>query len=193
MQVEFLSWHDAGWQAAARMIEHHFARVHNAAIKLPRLRLAVARSSQGEILGAAGTRDHTQGFFSQTYLDRPLADEITTRAGWPVRDADLIEVVSMACPAPMATLPLIEAITAQGRVEGRSWGLFTATGPLMRLLRRTGVPLMPLVQARPDRLADASVWGRYYDSEPWVCALHDASQGLHFMPRGVVQHGARVA
>ena len=73
------------------MIEHHFARVHNAAIKLPPLRLAVARSSQGEILGAAGTRDHTQGFFSQTYLDCPLADEITARAGGPVRDADLTE------------------------------------------------------------------------------------------------------
>ena len=183
MQVEFLSWHDAGWQAAARMIEHHFARVHNAAIKLPRLRLAVARSSQGEILGAAGTRDHTQGFFSQTYLDRPLADEITTRAGWPVRDADLIEVVSMACPAPNATLPLIDAITARGRHEGRSWGVFTATGPLMRLLRRTGAPLVPLARALPERIGVAADWGRYYQTDPWVCALHDRAAGLRFMPR----------
>lgn len=89
----------------------------------------------------------------------------------------------MACPTPLATLPLIEAITAQARHEGRSWGVFTATAPLMRLLRRTGVPLVALARARPERLADATGWGRYYQADPWVCALHDSGRGLRFMPR----------
>ena len=32
MQVEFLTWRDAGWQAAASLIETHFARAHGAAM-----------------------------------------------------------------------------------------------------------------------------------------------------------------
>ena len=59
-----------------------------------------------------------------------------------VAPEEVIEVVSMACPTPIATLPLIEAITAEGRRRGAHWGLFTATAPLMRMLRRTGVPLV---------------------------------------------------
>lgn len=183
MQIEFLSWRDAGWQAAATLIEDHFARVHGARITLPAIRLAVATSRTGALLGAAGMRDHRQGFFSQVYLDRPLPVEIGAHANADLHDHDIIEVVSMACPAPMATLPLIEAITAEGRREGRSWGVFTATGPLLRLLRRTGAALLPLAPARPERLADADRWGRYYQTDPWVCALHDPSRSLRFMPR----------
>ena len=183
MQVEFLSWRDAGWQAAAALIEEHFARVHGARITLPAIRLAVAVAANGALLGAAGIRDHRQGFFSQAYLDRPIADEIEARTGADVRPTDLIEVVSMACPAPNATLPLIDAITARGRHEGRSWGVFTATGPLMRLLRRTGAPLVPLARALPERIGVAADWGRYYQTDPWVCALHDRAAGLRFMPR----------
>ena len=183
MQIEFLSWRDAGWQAAAALIEDHFARVHDARITVPAIRLAAAVSGGGTLLGAAGMRDHAQGFFSQVYLDRPLAQEISLQAGTELQDTDIIEVVSMACPAPIATLPLIDAITAQGRREGRSWGVFTATGPLMRLLRRTGAALLPLTPARAERLGDATDWGRYYQTDPWVCALHDPAQALRFMPR----------
>ncbi len=182
MQIEFLSWRDAGWQAAATLIEDHFARVHGATIRVPAIRLAAARSQTGALLGAAGIRDHRSGFFSQVYLTQPLAQDIGARAGTDLQDRDVIEVVSMACPAPMATLPLIDAIIAQGRREGRSWGVFTATGPLMRLLRRTGAALLPLAPARPERLADAGQWGRYYQTDPWVCALHDPARALRRAP-----------
>lgn len=57
MQVEFLTWRDAGWQAAASLIETHFAHAHGAAITLPAVRLAVAMSRSGQVLGAAGIRD----------------------------------------------------------------------------------------------------------------------------------------
>lgn len=124
-----------------------------------------------------------RGFFSQAYLDSPVDHVLSRLSGGPVGPEDVIEVVSMACPHPSATLPLIEAVTAEGRRTGKCWGLFTATGPLMRLLRRTGVPLLPLAPARPDRLPDAARWGRYYQTEPWVCALQDSVQPLRFMPR----------
>ncbi|WP_111559905.1 thermostable hemolysin [Paracoccus sediminilitoris] len=183
MQVDILDWRDPGWHAAAAMIGAHFHATHGAQVTLPALPLAVATGAQGRILGAAGLRDAGRGFFSQVYLDRPVATELSRLSDSPVAPGDVIEVVSMACPTPAATLPLIEAITAEGRRRGASWGLFTATGPLMRMLRRTGVPIMPLAPARPDRLPDASRWGRYYDTDPWVCALQECTQPLRFMPR----------
>lgn len=183
MRGEFLDWRDAGWQGAAAMIEAHFRTSHGAEITVPALRLAVVRGANGRILGAAGLRDAARGFFSQVYLDRPVEEMLTQLSGNPVTAHEVIEVVSMACPNPAATLRLIEAITAEGRRQGAGWGLFTATGPLMRLLRRTGVPLLPLAPARPERLADADRWGRYYQTSPWVCALQDGIAPLRFLPR----------
>ena len=183
MRVEFLDWRDAGWQPAAGMIEAHFLQTHAAVITVPDVRLAVARSATGAILGAAGVRDAARRFFSQVYLDSPVDQVLTRLSGSPFGPEEVIEVVSMACPRSSATLPLIEAVTAEGRRTGKCWGLFTATGPLMRLLRRSGVPLLPLAPARPDRLPGAACWGRYYETDPWVCALQDSMQPLRFMPR----------
>ncbi|WP_299362027.1 thermostable hemolysin [uncultured Paracoccus sp.] len=191
MRVELLDWREPGWQPAAAMIEDHFRATHGARITVPALRLAVARAADGRILGAAGLRDAACGFFSQVYIDRPVDEVLTRLAGCAVAPKDVLEVVSMACPNPAATLPLIEAITAEGRRLGASWGLFTATGPLMRLLRRTGVPLLPLAPAQPCRLADAARWGSYYQTDPWVCTLQECAEPLRFMPRrGTTQTGA---
>lgn len=193
MHVEFLSWRDAGWQAAASLIEGHFAKAHGAQMTVPAVRLAVALSQTGKLLGATGVRTADEGFFSQVYLDRPVAETLSERIGALVTNDDIIEVVSMACPKPLATLPLIEAIAAEGRRQGRSWGLFTATTPLVRLLGHAGVPLVMLAPARPERLVGASSWGRYYDSLPWVCAVHEgpATEPLRFMPaRAGLRQGA---
>ena len=195
MQVEFLNWRDAGWQAAASLIEGHFAKTHGATMTVPAITLAVAMSRTGAVLGAAGVRTPAEGFFSQVYLDRPIAAELSDRSGRAVAEDEIIEVVSMACPKPLVTLPLIEAITAEGRRQGRHWGMFTATGPLIRLLKHAGVPLVMLCPARPERLASAAAWGRYYDSDPWVCAVHEgpATERLRFMPvQAGVPAGARL-
>ena len=56
MQVEFLNWRDAGWQAAASLIEGHFAKTHGATMTVPAITLAVAMSRTGAVLGAAGVR-----------------------------------------------------------------------------------------------------------------------------------------
>ena len=183
MHMQILQPLDPGWQAAARMIEGHFHDAFDARMTLPAVPLAVARSASGAVLGAAGLRDAAAGFFSQVYLDRPVAQLLSERSGRTVHDADILEVVSMACPRPIATLPLIEAIAAEGRLQGKSWGLFTATTALVAMLQRTGVPLLALAPARAECLPDAACWGRYYDTNPWVCALAERSEPLRFMPR----------
>lgn len=191
IRLQILPPSDPGWQPAARMIEGHFRDSHGAAMTLPAVPLAVARSAGGAVLGAAGLRDAASGFFSQVYLDRPVADLLSERSGGTVRDGDILEVVSMACPRPIATLPLIEAIAAEGRLRGKSWGLFTATAALVAMLRRTGVPLLALAPARAECLPEAASWGRYYDTDPWVCALAERSEPLRFMPRPLSKVAAR--
>lgn len=191
MRLQILPPSDPGWQPAARMIEGHFRDSHGATMTLPAVPLAVARSAAGAVLGAAGLRDAASGFFSQVYLDRPVADLLSERSGGTVRDGDILEVVSMACPRPIATLPLIEAIAAEGRLRGKSWGLFTATAALVAMLRRTGVPLLALAPARAECLPGAASWGRYYDTDPWVCALAERSEPLRFMPRPLSKVAAR--
>ncbi|CAM3377137.1 thermostable hemolysin [Paracoccus nototheniae] len=183
MRLDILSPPDAGWQDAATLIRTHFRDIYQATITLPAIPLAVTRAASGAVLGAAGLRDAADGFFSQVYLDRPVAQILTQRSGRTVHDGDILEVVSMACPRPIATLPLIEAIAAEARLRDKSWGLFTATAALVTLLQRTGVPLLALAPARPDCLPGAVSWGRYYDTDPWVCALQEQAEPLRFMPR----------
>jgi hypothetical protein len=60
---------------------------------------------------------------------------------------------------------------------GADWALFTATAPLRRLLGRLDIPFVAMAAATADRVTDAARWGRYYDCDPWVCAVgRDALQ-----------------
>lgn len=182
MRIEFLNWRNPEWQDAATLIETHFRTVYDARLSLSGIELAAARSASGWLAGAAGIREADQGFFSQVYLDQPIEALLSKTSGQRVFASEIIEVVSLACPEPRATLPLIDAITEEGRRRGKSWGIFTATTPLMRLLERVGVPLIALAPARPERLAEAGNWGSYYASAPWVCALSD-EHALRFVPQ----------
>lgn len=173
MTTEIRSPGDPGWAQARDLIERHFAQVYGAALALPPVDLAVALTRSGRLAGAAGLRGAAQGFFSDIYLDRPAAAQISARDRHPVDAQQILEVVSMACPHRLATLPLIAAITAEGRLRGKSWGLFTATASLRRLLAHAGVPVLALAPANPARLTNAASWGSYYARDPWVCALRD--------------------
>ena len=77
----------------------------------------------------------------------------------------------LAAARPGAAFTLIDRITADGRARGMRWGLFTATRPLRHGLLRAGAGLIELGRADPGRLADAGCWGRYYETDPFVCAV----------------------
>jgi hypothetical protein len=182
MKIDILPPTAPRWQQAAELITQHFAHSFGARVEVAPIELALATGDDGRLLGAAGIRTLSQGFASQIYLDQPVA-EILTGAGYgPVSSDKIIEVVSLACPRPRATLPLIDAIIAEGRRRGMTWGLFTATGPLVRLLKRTDVPVLQLGAARRERIAAPENWGSYYDTAPCVCAVPDVAGQIHFMP-----------
>lgn len=165
-------------------IRDEFHRVFGADIRPAQVRMIAARNGSGALIGAAGLRVREDGFFSEIYLDQPIEAALSDAFSAPVSRDDILEVVSLASSAPLAVLPLIEAITEAGRRMGKRCAVFTATTPLFRLLTRTGVPLLRLTPARSDRIDRPDRWGSYYQTEPWVCALPDFRRPLAFLPPG---------
>jgi hypothetical protein len=55
---------------------------------------------------------------------------------------------------------------------GFEWALFTLLPSARNTFARLGLRLIPLAEARPDRLpaAQRAAWGRYYEQRPWVMA-----------------------
>lgn len=185
MRVEITPASAPRWPEAAAFIASTFAQSFGARIVVEPLPLAVVTGCDGRIIAAAGMRTCEDGFFSQVYLDLDIPDALSRLGRGPVLAEEIIEVVSLASTRPAATLPLIEAITDEGRRHGKTWGLFTATRRLADMLARTGSPVERLVAAQPGRIADPARWGSYYQTDPWVCAMPDRKAvPLRFLPAG---------
>lgn len=184
MKTEMLTPGDTMWPDATRLIARTYRQAYGAELQAFPPRIMAATGRDGDIICAAGMRVSEDGFFSDIYLDQGCASAIASAAAEPVADSDVIEVVNMASKSRYAALPLLDAVTAAGRDMGKRWGVFTATAHLRRLLTRAGLPLVLLAPARAERCADPSMWGSYYASDPWVCALKDAASArLSFSPR----------
>lgn len=184
MKIECYQARDPRRSEVETYIRDEFRRVFHAQIQPAQVRMIAARNSGGALIAAAGLRLREDGFFSETYLDQPIETVLSDALHAPVSRSDIVEVVSLASSAPLAVLPLIEAITETGRRLGKRCAVFTATTPLSRLLIRTGVPLLRLTPARAERIETADRWGSYYETDPWVCALPDFRHPLAFLPPG---------
>lgn len=140
-------------------------------------RLVVTLTDDGRIACAAGIRCHADGFFSQHYLDESVSDVLTRQSGEPVTPQSLLEVGGLACTSPFTAYPTLRAVFDWGRARGITWGLFTATSEIRRLIQRARITPLMLARADAGRVPDAARWGRYYDHDPWVCAFRDPEQG----------------
>lgn len=184
MTVKFITPGHPLWRRATAHIRSVYAARYAASVTDFAPELAVATDATGAVICAAGIRSAAEGLFSQVYLDVPMHEALAARSGQKVAASDLIEVVTMACTRPAAALPLLDAIADEGRNRGMSWGIFTGTRPLWTMLMRAGLPVVRLAPARRERLKTAGAWGRYYETDPWVCAVQEpAGQHLRFDPR----------
>jgi hypothetical protein len=178
VKVVFVAPGAPAWTVAADFIAGAFARRYGAQVAVAAIPLAVAVRADGRLAGAAGLRSAAEGFFSECYLDAPVATALSRAAGRLVHPEQVIEVVSLACVSPVVTLPLVDAIVGEGRRRGMSWGLFTGTSHLARRLARAGAPLLRLAPAAARMRPDRAVWGSYYATDPWVYGLADTGRSL---------------
>jgi hypothetical protein len=173
MKIEFLTPGSPGRQAAEDHIRHVYKDVYGAQVAEFAPFLVSASRANGEVLCAAGIRTASDGFFSDTYLNGGFSAALLAQTGHRVPDREIMEVVSLASKTPFPVLPMLDRMVEWGRLHGMTCGVFTATAPLRKLLQRTGLSYMSLCPADPARLENAASWGRYYETDPWVCAVSE--------------------
>jgi hypothetical protein len=173
MRIQFLSQACSGRQAAEDHIRDVYNDVYGAQVTSFAPVLVAASRADGEILCAAGIRTAAEGFFSDAYLGKDFSSALLAQTGHCIPAHKIMEVVSLASKTPFPVLPMLDRMIDWGRAQGMTCGVFTATAPLRKLLHRTGLQYVSLCSADPARLANAEVWGRYYQTDPWVCAVSE--------------------
>jgi hypothetical protein len=129
---------------------------------------------------AAGLRDSSEPFLSESYLDQTIETVLAQRVGTKVERREIVEVSSLASRSQVELVAFMRELICYGASLGFNWAFFTATDRLQRILRCIELPLIDLAVARPDRIAAAELWGSYYDSDPRVFAIgrHDLATFL---------------
>ncbi len=164
-------------------IRRVFACQHAAVVReFPEL-LVAALGPDLSPLCAAGMRTAKDGFFAEFYLRSPVECTLSQACRMPVQRDQIIEVTSLASDRPGHAFNLIDYIVQLGRVDGRRWGVFTATEKIRRYLNRGGLAYTPLAAASADAVPNPDDWGRYYQANPVVCAMHDRRENpISFPP-----------
>ena len=184
MKIEFLSGDCPGRKEAQDHIKGVYRNVYGAEVTAFAPLLVVAKRVDGEILCAAGIRTAKDGFFSDTYLKTDFSTVLQQVAHIDVPVGEIMEVVSLASTTPFPVLPMLDKMIEWGRENGMTCGVFTATNPLRRLLKRTSLNYVELAPADISQVSNPKTWGSYYDTDPKVCAFSEAlSQPVVLSPR----------
>src|SRR6056297_3657477 len=99
-------------------------------------RLVITAARAGDVACATSISCHSEGFFSQQYLDAPVSRLLTGRTGLNVPPEGILEVGGLACTSPFAAYPTLRAVFQWGRERGIGWGIFTATSVVRLRLPR---------------------------------------------------------
>lgn len=184
MRTEFVTPDHPLWEPAKAYVRKVYAVAYSALVSQFAGELAVGLDCSGRVMCVAGLRSAPETFFSQHYIDAPVHQILGRLAQNDVSLEEIIEISSMACKRPVAAFALLDAITVEARRRGKRWAVFTATGTLRAMLERAGIAVADLGEARPNRVANPEEWGRYYLTEPRVCAVRDdEARPLIFSPR----------
>ena len=151
-------------------IQQRFRQVHGADIRHFMPELFGLDDAGGALCAVAGVRRAAQEpLFLERYLDEPIEPLISAAAGRPVDRAGIVEVGNLAaCDTGSARLSII-SITYLLAVAGLEWVAFTGNAGLVNSFHRLGLKPVTLCPADPQRQGeDRHIWGRYYDTQPWV-------------------------
>lgn len=156
--------------ALSTLIRDRYAAVHGAvpAGDYPAyLTIGVPEAPQA----ALGFRRADAGpLFLEAYFDRPIEAELAARLDRPVTRAQVVELGDHASHRAAATVTLWResAAALEGQAE---FAVAVLTRPLRAMFARLGLPLIELAAARIEALGEAGAgWGRYYQTDPMVCA-----------------------
>lgn len=108
--------------------------------------------------------------FLERYLDRPIETMLTERMGRPIPRSRVVEIGDHASQRSTATIALWREAAA-ALVGQADVAVAVLTAPLRAMFARLALPLIVLAPAPIEAVGDARrAWGRYYESDPMVCA-----------------------
>jgi hypothetical protein len=114
-------------------------------------------------------RASTEPLFLERYLDAPVEQVLSAALHRPVARDAVVEIGNLAADDATALVELW-ARAANDLGTDCEIAVATLTAPLRAMFARLGLQLVELAPARIERVADPKAWGRYYASDPRVCA-----------------------
>jgi len=132
-----------------------------------------ARGDRHGMQAAAGFRPASDALYLEQYLDQPVEATIANHTGRaPARDK-IVEVGHLASRRGGAGAILLLDLADHLHRSGFDWLVNTATADTRRLILGLRAAPLALAAADPARLPDGgTAWGRYYDHQPVVLAIH---------------------
>lgn len=108
--------------------------------------------------------------FLEKDLACPIERALTARTGRPVPRSRIVEFGDHTSRRPRATICLWREAAAA--LDGHAdFAVAVLTAPLRKTFARLRLPMIELAPACAEAMgADAARWGRYYDTDPIVCA-----------------------
>lgn len=158
-------------QEAENFIRRIFRDRHGAFVRsfAPNLLLL---EEHRRVIAAAGWRGaDEEPLFLERYLDEPVESLLERLTGLRLPRERLVEVGHLASDKAGGSVQVILSLARHLAQSGYEWVVFTATGELVRIFTKLGLPLLALAKADPARLGEqARDWGNYYDTRPVVVA-----------------------
>ncbi len=156
---------------AEEFIRRVFLRRHGAFVRSFAPNLLLLEDGE-RVFAAAGWRGAgEEPLFLERYLDAPIERVMARLAGLRLPRERLVEVGHLASDRAGGSVRVILSLARHLGRTGYEWVVFTATGELVRIFTRLGLPLLALAEADPVRLGEqARDWGSYYDTRPVVVA-----------------------
>ncbi|MEJ2409562.1 MAG: thermostable hemolysin [Novosphingobium sp.] len=114
-------------------------------------------------------RADSEPLFLERYLDAPVEVAVSAATGKPTMRESIIEIGNLAADDAFAMIELWGSV-ANDLGANCEVAVATLTAPLRAMFARIGVPLFVLAPAAAARADDPEGWGRYYASDPQVCA-----------------------
>ncbi|MCJ2186880.1 thermostable hemolysin [Novosphingobium beihaiensis] len=114
-------------------------------------------------------RADSEPLFLERYLDAPVEQAVSAALGRPVARGSIIEIGNLAADDAFSMIELWGS-AANDLGADCEVAVATLTAPLRAMFARIGVPLAVLAPAVAERADEPDEWGRYYASDPQVCA-----------------------
>lgn len=156
--------------AIEKLISRRYADAHGAmpTVSFTHFHAHGSGTAIGAVLGYR--RADLGKLFLEAYLDRPVEDMLGAALGRSFRRHDIVEIGNLAA----SNAPAMIALWAQASndlADEAEIAVAVLTAPLRSMFRRLGITLHEIAPARIERLgAEGAQWGRYYASDPVVCA-----------------------